>query len=400
MMKKRIFLLLIFSCIFISASAEDTIKKVRRPEFISIQMSEGFVMPTSRIINGETKTPNVVSLSLKYGLYSKGDKWEDYYYGMPYTGIGIYKPYYSLNKELGNPFSLFLFQGAELKKFSSGISLNYEINLGVSFNWNHYDIINNPYFEVFGSSINAHLGGNLYFKKSLSDRMDISWGVDMLHFSNGARRTPNYGLNSISANVGVSYNITKGRGIPKSIEEIADPPTFKKRIVHDVSFFVTKRTLNIDTSGVNLISKYLERSFRVVGLNYAFMWHNTRRFMWGPSVEMAYDEGSGVEISGDISDETGIYKEVVELGSVYERLTVGLSLKGELVMPGYSIFGNLGYDVMHGTSNEKRLYQLYGIKVFFIEGLSASLGVKSYNLTNSKYIYLGIGYTFCKYRRK
>ena len=297
-MKKKVFLLLMLICVFYTASAEDSIK-IRRHKFVSFQMAEGVVLPTSRIIKGKTKTPNVLAMSFKYGLYAKGDKWEDYYYGMPYKGIAFHKPYYSMSKEMGNPFSVFLFQGAKLKEFGAGLSLNYEINLGLSFNWNHYDVLVNPDFEVFGSSINAHLGGVLYLKKPISKQFDLHLGVDVLHFSNGAQRTPNYGLNSMSAIVGLAYNMTNEKSPARSIAYM--PPAFDKHVVHDVSFFVTQRTLNVDTTDANLKSKYPERRFKVSGLNYAIMWHNTRRFMWGPGLDMVYDEGNGVRIYGDIS---------------------------------------------------------------------------------------------------
>ena len=362
-------------------------------------MAEGIVSPTSRIDNGKAKTPNVLSLNLKYGFFAKGNKWEDYYYGMPYWGVGFYKPYYSMNKEMGSPFSAFLFQGATLKKFGSGVSLNYEINLGLSFNWNHYDALKNPSFEALGSSVNAHLGGNLYFKKPISKRFDLHLGIDVLHFSNGAQRTPNYGINSMSAVVGLAYNMVDG-GSHGSIEgRLLTPSKFEKRTMHDISFFVTRHTLNVDTAGANLRSRYTDRGFRIVGLNYAFMWHNTRRFMWGPGLDISYDEGHGVSIYGNISEETRIYEEIVKLGSVAERFNVGLSLKGELVMPGYSIFASLGYSVLRGAG-DKRLYQTYGVKVYLFDGLSSSFGVKSNNLTNSKFLFLSIGYAFCKYRKK
>ena len=313
-----------------------------------------------------------------------------------------------MSKELGKPLAVYLFQGAKLKEFGRGVSLNYEINLGLSFNWNHYDVINNPRFEALGSGVNALLGGNLYFKKSISNRFDLLWGIDLLHFSNGSWRTPNYGLNSMSAIVGVAYNIIEDDRTQKVGSELSGlsgndvflPHKFEKRTVHDISFFITKRTLNVDTIGVNLRTKYVERSFSVVGLNYAFMWHNARRFMWGPGVDIIYDEGCGVYLYGDVSEETGLYREVVELGKVSDRFIVGLSLRGELVMPGYSMFANMGYEVLNNYKKEKRLYQTYGIKVYLSDGLSSSLGVKSNNLTNSKFLYLSIGYTFYKYRKK
>jgi hypothetical protein len=339
-------------------------------------------------------------LSLEYGLSAKGDQWEDLYYGMPYRGVGFYMPFYSMSREMGHPFSIYLFQGAQLKKFRNGLSLNYEINLGMSFNWNHYDITDRPYLEAIGSSVNAHLGGSLYFKKTLSRRLDLHLGLDILHFSNGAQRTPNYGINSMSAIVGLAYKIN-GEGSEINTEKTkVTPAGFEKHMVHDLSFFVTNRTVNIDTAGTNLRSRYPEYRFRVIGLNYACMWHHARRFMWGPSVEMLYDEGNKVGISGDVSEETGLYREIVQLGKVSDRFTVGLSVRGELTMPGYAVFANLGYDILHRSEKEERLYQIYGVKVYLTEGLSSSFGVKSNNLTRSKYLYLSIGYTFYKYPKR
>ncbi|MDR0573734.1 MAG: acyloxyacyl hydrolase [Tannerella sp.] len=373
-----------------TASAEDSIK-IKQPKFVSFQIADGLVLPTSRI-TGETRMPNVASLSLKYSLSAKGDKWEDLYYGAPYRGIGFYKPFYSMSREMGRPFSVFLFQGAQLKKFRDGLSLNYEINLGISFNWNHYDVTDRPYFEAIGSSVNAHPGGNLYLKKSLSKRLDLHLGLDFLHFSNGSQRTPNYGINSMSAIVELAYKINSDKST--EIATVTPPAKFEKRTAHDFSFFVTNRTVNIDTVETNLRNQYPEYRFRVIGLNYACMWQQTRRFMWGPSVEVLYDEGNRVNIFGDISEDTGLYREIVQLGKVSERFTVGLSVKGEFAMPGYAVFANLGYDILHSNKRDKRLYQIYGLKVYFTENLSSSFGVRSNNLTHSKYLYLSIGYTF------
>ena len=398
-MKKRVYLLLIFVYLFMTVSAEDSIK-TGFPKFVSFQIAEGIVMPTSRISNRETKTPNVAALTLKYGFGAKGNRWENHYYGMPYGGIGVYKPFYSMSKEMGRPFSVFLFQGAKVREYRSGISLHYEINLGAAFNWNHYDVLNDPMFEALGSSVNAHLGGNLYFSKPLSTFLDLHWGIDVLHFSNGAQRTPNYGINSISAIVELVYKINADKYQTKAKDVYCAPPVFEKRMAHDLSFFITTRTVSLDTVDTNLRSKYPERRFRVVGLNYAYMWHNVRRFMWGPSIELLYDEGNGVVVDGNISERTGLYEEMVHLCKMSDRFSVGLSLKGELAMPGYAVFANLGYNVLHNNKEEERLYQIYGVKVYFTEGLSSSFAVKSNRLTHSKYLYLSVGYTFYKNRKK
>lgn len=397
-MTKRFFLLWLFLFVIMVASAQDTVI-IKPPKFVSFQIAEGLMLPSSKIVNDDTKMSNVVSLNLKLGRFANGQKWEDVYYGMPYWGFGVYKPFYSQHKELGDPFSVYLLQGATLKTFQSGASLNYEVNLGVAFNWNHFDVDHNPYFKALGSRVNAHLGGMLCFKKPLSPLLDLQVGVDFLHFSNGSLRTPNYGLNSVSAMVGMVYHIGKESSAVSSNTLNLTPPLFEKRIVHDLSLFVTTRTVNIDTVDTNLRSKCPDRRFQVVGLNYACLWHNARRFMWGPSLELLYDEASNARITGEVSEATGQYREIVQLGKVSDRFSVGLSMKGELVMPGYSIFANLGYQVRR-QCGEKRLYQIYGAKMYFTEGLSASFGVKSNNVTRSQYLYVSIGYSFYRNRKK
>ena len=393
-MRRRILFLLVLKCITITAFADDSIK-IKHSKFVSLQIAEGLVLPSTHIIDGKTKYPNVAALSLKYGFHAKGDKWEDFYYGMPYRGIGLYKPFYSLSREMGQPFSVFFFQGAQWKKFSSGWSLNYEINLGVSFNWKHYDVIKHPDFFALGSSINAHLGGNLYLKKPLSNDLDLHLGMNFLHFSNGTIRAPNYGINSTAAVVELSYNINQGKHkiIPQKQETTFD--VAEKRLTHDISFFVTHRSMSVDTLGTKLKSKYPKHLFRVAGLNYALLWRKSYRLMWGPCLNLTYDEGQNARISAVTSKVRGTYREVIRLGKVSERFTVGLSLQGELTMPGYSMFANLGYDFLsYNRDLESRLYQIYGVKMYFTEDLSASFGVKSNNLTQSKYLFISLGYSF------
>jgi hypothetical protein len=362
-------------------------------------MAEGLVIPTSNIVEGKTVTPHVTALNLKYGLSASGNKWEDAYYGTPYRGVGFYKPFYSMQKDLGNPFSVYLFQGAELKTFRSGPSLNYEINLGLSFKWNHFDVSDNSGFKALGSSVNVYVAGDLYYKKPLSENFDLNFGLNVAHFSNGARRTPNYGLNSVSPLVELVYHIDRRKPSFRIDGREFQPPPFEKRTAHDISFFVTERTISVDTTGVNLKNKYPERRFKVAGFNYSYMLHNVRRFKWGIGLDVFYDEGRGVFVYGDLSEMTGRYTEIVKLGDMSERISVGLSLKGELAMPGYAIFTHLGYEMLHGNRNDSRFYQIYGAKVYLAENLFSSFTVNSTYITRSRFLCINIGYTFYRYRK-
>lgn len=393
-MRNRIRLLVFFTFLCSSVLAGDSVK-VTRPQFIAVNFADGFLLPSNKIAPGNShKTSHYSALTLKYGRGARGDRWQDYIYGMPYGGVGVYLPHFSKKDDLGDPFSVFLFQGARLKQLSSRWSLHYEINLGASFNWQHYDVNERPWYMALGSSYNIHLAGNWYFKWRLSQRLDLHAGVSVTHFSNGALRTPNNGLNKMAAFVEMAYHIHRAEEKKILNDGVYTPPAFKKNKAHDLTFMFSTRTIKVDTVDTGLRSKYPKHRFKVAGLSYSYMLHNTRRFMWGPSIEAVYDESVNAVFRGEEDPYTGRYTEYMKLGKVADRFSVGLSLKGELTMPGYSIFTNLGYDILHKDKRDSSFYQIYGLKVYLFNDLFATFGVRSINFTRSRYLYLNVGYTF------
>ncbi|WP_163218965.1 acyloxyacyl hydrolase [Bacteroides sp. 224] len=397
-MKKKFFISLLIACIGLTALADDSIKS-KCPQFIAVNLSDGIILPTRKVVSGKHIAPHLTALTLKYGFKAKGNSWQDYEFGLPYKGIGVYLPHFS-RKEMGDPFSVFLFQGGRLKELNTRTSLHYEINLGASFNWKHYDTFDNPAFIALGSSVNVHLAGSWYFKWKLSQKFDLHTGLSINHYSNGALRTPNNGLNSLSAFVELAYNLHAKEETKLMDKATFLPPKFNKRTAHDFAVMFTTRTIKLDELENDLMSKYPRKRFKVAGISYSYMLHNTRRFMWGPSIESVYDESANASFWGETDAHTGKYSEYCKLGKPEDRFSVGLSLKGEVTMPGYSIFANLGYDVLHPNKRDQRLYQIYGLKVYLVDNLFATFGVRSTNLTRSQYLYLNIGYTINQYRKK
>lgn len=388
----KLIVLLVFANICSFVSASDTIKSPL-PQFISFQTSGGFLIPSRKIDSRERKAPGYAAFTLKYGFGSQ-----------PYRGIGAYIPRFSERKHMGDPYSVFLFQGGTLRQISPTLSLNYEINLGTSFNWNHYKEYTNTQFTALGSSTNVHVGGSGYFKWRLSQKFDLHTGISFTHFSNGATRTPNNGVNTPSAFVEVSYYLNRDESKAKTASTSTFIPSlFEKKGVHDLSFLFTTRTLKIDKAdmeGTELISKYPRHKFKVFGVNYSYMFHNRPRFMFGPSIEAVYDESVNALALGGKHPETEEYKEYVFLSKKSDRFSAGLSLKGEFKMPGYSIIGNLGYNFLHKDRRDKKLYQIYGVKFYLTEHLYATFGVRSSNISRSQYLHLNVGYAWSKCRKK
>lgn len=372
---------------------KDTVAvKKKNPTFLAINTSAGMLLPTNDYIKESKNIPFSSSLSLKYGIYSRGDTWQDVAYGMPYFGVGFYSARFFNKKALGYPFSLFLFQGAEIRPVSRTTSLFYELNLGMSFNWKPYDAFDNPDNIALGSSANVHVGAIVYFKTPLSDRWDIHYGLNLSHFSNGAQQLPNKGINIASPFIELVYNFN-GNPTTASQTDIPQPPPLEERFDYDLTFTSSTRQIWVDTVGTGLPSRLLDKNFRVLGLSASAMRTKGYKYRWGPSLEVVYDESSDVRAWRERHPEDGEFYDRVKLGSFHKRLSLGLSVKGEITYPHHSFFAHIGYNLIHGNDYDYRLYQIIGLKAYLKDNLFGTFGIRAARFSKAQYLYWSIGYT-------
>ncbi|WP_106828506.1 acyloxyacyl hydrolase [Parabacteroides pacaensis] len=366
--------------------------KKKKPQFITANATGGWVFPTNDFVSGKNKIPFYSSFALKYGISSEGDDWEDLIYGMPYYGFGIYTANFLHKKDLGHPLSIYLFQGSTIKRFNPSLALNYEWNLGMSFNWKPYDPFDNPENIALGSSTNVHVALSSYLKWTLDRYWDLHVGVGFTHFSNGASKLPNKGLNLVAPFIEVSYNFNC-EPVDRSAKAKIKVPKLDPRIDYDILFVATSRQAKFDTTGTNLASPYIDKNFKVFSLSYATMFVKSHKYKWGPSVEVVYDESSGAKAWRELNPADGNEYDRIKLGSPGERFSVGLSLKGEMVMPRISLFAQLGYNLLHGNKNDYRLYQILGAKLYVTDNIFGAFGIRAARFGKAQYLYWSIGYT-------
>lgn len=376
----------------LSVTPGDTVRtKKKNPKFLAVNGTAGFVFPTNEFVSGKNKIPYYSSFALKYGIASSGDTWEDVLYGMPYYGVGVYSANFLRKKDLGVPFSVYLFQGATIKRFSPRLVLNYEWNLGMSFNWKPYDAFDNPENIALGSSTNVHVALSSYLKWSVDRYWDIHFGAGFTHFSNGASKLPNKGLNMVAPFLEVVYNFN--REPLNAPAKNVNVPQVESHIDYDILFVATSRQARFDTTGTNLASKYVDKNFKVFSMSYATMFVKNLKYKWGPSVEVVYDESSGAKAWRELNPGDGKEYDRVKLGKPAERFSVGISLKGEMVMPRISLFAQIGYNLLHGNKDDYRLYQIAGAKLYVTDNIFGAFGIRAARFGKAQYLYWSIGYT-------
>ena len=217
---------------------------------IGIEARPGYIFPTSSFFRGENLNwkpiENSLSLHLKYSFQFHPNTYTDRIYRGAYQGIGV--AYYNMYEkpQLGNPLTVYLFQGARIARFNQRLSLNYEWNFGASFGWKPYDEYDNPENQIIGSKVNAYLNVNLYLKWALSPKFDLMIGATGSHFSNGNTQYPNSGLNTVDCKVGLVYNFN--RRADELVQSWQRPivPPFPRHVSYDLTFV---RLLAKESSG-------------------------------------------------------------------------------------------------------------------------------------------------------
>jgi hypothetical protein len=357
--------------------------------FIGMRMNSGMILPIDDFTRG-LDSRYYQSLSLRFGFRSTGENWRDFAYGMPYAGLGLYVADFPARREVfGTPIAIYMFHGGTLRQFSSRFSLHYEWNLGASFNWQPYDPFDNPKNTIIGSSTNVYASINAYTRWRLSPRIDLNMGAGFNHFSNGAARLPNTGMNLFSPFIELTYTLDNNEA-----EVIPMPPLseFERRIDYNFKLTISSRQIRMDTLGTGLPSEFLNYNFSVLGFSFTPLFVPNHRYKYGISLDVVYDASSNARAWREMNPRTGHLHDRVQLAPLQERFAVGLSARGEITMPTHTLFANVGYNFIQQTS-ANRFYQVIGIKIYPREEMFATFGIRATHFSRAQYLYWSLGYT-------
>lgn len=394
-MRLRTFILAVclFPTMLVFSMTQDTISpKTDVNHFIGININSGRMLNTNDFVRGlDNPSKEFTTFSFKYGYKSMGNNWLDYAFGMPYWGLGLSGTYFHCRQELGFPISVYVFQGGTLYKISNNFALNYEWNLGMSFNWHTYDPFDNPTNIAIGTSTNAYIGFLPHIKWRISNTTDLKLGVGLNHFSNGSQKKPNKGLNLASTFLECDYT----PGTKSSLKHISPKINYcvNSRFDYDLSITVSSRQIEFDTAGTRLASKYVDKNFTVLAFSFAPLYVPDYKYKFGVSFDLLYDESCGAKAWRQYNPADGYMYDRVALGNFWDRFYFGTSAKGEITMPYYSIFANMGYNWHQGKTEDSRIYQVMGIKLYFKDNIFGTFGIRATRFSKASYLYWSLGYT-------
>lgn len=192
------------------------------------QKSISFSYETGPMLSNGTDWGDEVSsavdfkaVDLKFGWRKISNTTFNYLYRYPTLGFGVNSTtkYY---QEIGRPLAVYGFM--EFPFTRSGhqkrVNFGYFTQLGVGFNLKPYDSIANPKNLYIGSKVNAYIYLGVNSTVRISPRVDFQASLGLKHYSNGASKKPNAGINLFPLNLAMKVKLGEIQAIPSQIPEI------------------------------------------------------------------------------------------------------------------------------------------------------------------------------------
>lgn len=337
----------------------------------STRTSLGFKINTGSIIPHQIPLRPLVkgivkAFEVSFGFNTIDNKIWHNYFNHPEVGISYLFMDFGYKEVLGYSHSIYPFIEFPLIHHDKPLNLNIKLAMGLSYITKRYDSISNPINIAISSPINlyASLGLNLSYR--LSSRVSANIGFSGSHFSNGSIKKPNYGLNILTGNFGLNYNLNKHTKIHKSITEFE---------------IDNSRWLAIVSGGYKETGDPGGSMYGIgtITIEYSKSWKTL--FRYGTSFDFMYDGSTFVHFREDS----------VKYKSRLKASKLGSALMIELNLYRLSAYANFGVYLYNHDKQISAIYQRIGLRYRITKSLYTQFSIKTH-LNVADYVEVGIGY--------
>ena len=298
-------------------------------------------------------------------------RWE-VLHNYPSIGLTIYYSGFrndSISAELGRVFAFYPYINFPITP-NERSQLTFKLGVGVSYLTNKFDPKENYHNYAIGSHVNAAVNLSFEYRQRIFNRLHWVTSIGLTHFSNGATRTPNMGINIFSAATGFSWYLAK----PKDLID------FKLRPKNYLFEFDGKRHFVTDVQ-YTLGIKDLSQQY---GTHQYFFIHNIAANLMLQLTER--DRlGVGIEFVNDNS---------AKVTHPEWRNEIGFLVSYEMLLDRVSFMFNVGLRNNEPLPAKAFLfYQKVALRYYFDDNLFATLAFTTYDI-KADFIGIGIGYHF------
>lgn len=301
---------------------------------------------------------------LSYFQQTKGKKQWHSACRYPIIGATLFGGSVGSNSVLGTYWGAYSFIEFPFVK-SKQFEFSGKLGSGLGYGTKVFDPETNPKNVAMSTHVNALICAGL--KSSfIFNRNKITFGIDMTHFSNGASKVPNLGVNLPYLSLGYARTIRKA---------VADSMILPNQVPLKKWLF-----------GLTAIGS-LKETFPTGGKKYPIYALSTN-FRWFSKPKV------GFEAAFDVISKQAIlnYKKEIEK-SQWDILQMGMYIGYLLPLDQFHFAIGMGVYVKDKYQPEDFMYHRVGMRYYFNNGFNAQVILKSH-WARADYVEWGIGYTF------
>ena len=349
----------------------------------------GIIMPTNIFVRGNNAQSVIIddyqSFAIKLSSQTTGEHLWEQLCNYPSWGISVSALNFYNSAEIGIPIAVHGFINAPIIRYNR-FALNYELGFGVTFNWKSFNPISNRYNVAIGAgeAFMSDAGVNVSYE--LTDHIDLVGGASFSHFSNGAIKLPNFGINAIAPKVSLKYNFYER---PKYIKQKV--PKFNPKNEWIFSTFAGIKNIIYDSLDVSVSEKYKGAFFPIYGASILFNRQISYSSKIGIGMTVNYNESINAQVAvdkGQIVDIDGKFINAFQV-SVYPSYEICADKISVVLQPAF-------YIIRKTTKNQSPVFhQRIMIKYHISDHIFAGITLRDYSM-HADFVEWTLGYRISK----
>jgi len=353
---KACFVLTILSLICAQSFAQMSVY----PSAFGMRYHYGFVVKHKKdmdaLISG-----HIPAFELYYRFnYSGVKEWEKFF-NYPNAGVALQLLNFN-NSKMGLAYSLLPYVSFPLRK-SRWVELHFRTAAGLAYITQKFDLDNNRKNGVISSSLNGSVQFMLQANWKPIPQMEIHTGISFSHFSNGAFKMPNAGINIAGANIGLNFNLKQAVRVNHNSFPVL---TKQVRLLASIAGFVKE----IKPVGG---PKYVASTISLSALK-----RFSPKSSWGGAVDFMYDASLSSRARQQMDE-------------IKMPVRIGAAICYELHLNKISIPIQQGFYALNPLQLDGWMYQRVGVRYHVNKKWVVQMNVKAH-FAKADYLEAGFGY--------
>ena len=352
---------------------------------LSGMYQSGIIMPTNIFVRGSNANSAIIddyqSFALKLSTQTTGEHLWEQLCNYPTWGISINALDFFNSTEIGIPIAVQGFINAPIFRYNR-FALNYELGFGITFNWKSFNPISNKYNVAIGAGEAFMSDAGINVSYELTNNIDLVGGASFSHFSNGAIKLPNFGINAIAPKVSLKYNFYER---PKFYKRKL--PKFIPKNEWIFSAFAGIKNIIYDSLNVSASEKYKGAFFPIYGVSALFNKQISYNSKIGFGMTVNYNEAINAQVAvdnGKIVDIDGKFINAFQV-SIYPSYEICADRISVVLQPAF-------YIIRKTTKNQSPVFhQRIMIKYHITDQIFAGITLRDYSM-HADFVEWTLGY--------